>query len=246
MAFCLVNAFTFITNPLMVLTDTFPEITEGSPAFVLGAFCLEVISLYMVMAAVVAATPNKAYGLAFSAQLGSAVLLKHVLVNKSGPPLPNIILWVLTTIASWYEVGWKDYSKECEKAVKAGPMKLHGIIVGTNFVPYFVLEMMGISLPMIGFSSLDTSTVYSGSMAVLFGMLAVFSAMSAYTEYTGQMEGKLFAMYHYFLSVVIFFWQVQPTTTLFGAAFFSLPHMFTLWTTYLVMTKDSYSKDKEM
>ena len=72
---------------------------------------------------------------------------------------------VLTTIASWYEVGWKDYSKECEKAVKAGPMKLHGIIVGTNFVPYFVLEMMGISLPMIGFSSLDTSTVYSGSMA---------------------------------------------------------------------------------
>ena len=44
-AFCLVNAFTFITQPLMVLQDTFPAITADSPAYELGAFCFEVIAL---------------------------------------------------------------------------------------------------------------------------------------------------------------------------------------------------------
>ena len=45
-------------------------------------------------------------------------------------------------------------------------------------------------------------------------------------------------MYHYFLSVVVFFWQVQPSTTTIGALFFAAPHMFTAWTVYLFMSKD--------
>ena len=39
------------------------------------------------------------------------------------------------------------------------------------------------------------------------------------------------------VSLVFFFWQVQPTTTAFGAAFGSVPHLFTAWTCYLVLSK---------
>ena len=88
--YCLLNAFTFTTQPLMVLTDTFPEITAGSPAYDVGAFAIEVITLYMVMAAVSAATPDEALAVAFSTQVGLPVLAKHVLINKSGPPGPMI------------------------------------------------------------------------------------------------------------------------------------------------------------
>ena len=48
---------TFTTNPLMVLQDTFPGITEDSEAFKVGSFCFEVIALYLVMTAAVVMTP---------------------------------------------------------------------------------------------------------------------------------------------------------------------------------------------
>lgn len=236
--YCLLNAFTFTTQPLMVLTDTFPEITAGSPAYDVGAFAIEVITLYMVMAAVSAATPDEALAVAFSTQVGLPVLAKHVLINKSGPPGPMIGLYLLTTAVGWYEVGWSDYKPKAKAAVKEGPMKVHAMIVGTGFVPYFVLESIGLSMPMIGLSSIDSSYAYSGSTAMLCGMLAVFCAMTAWTEYTGQMEAKMFAMYHYFLSVVVALWQFQPSTSMLGAMFFAAPHMFTAWTVYLYMSKD--------
>ena len=63
-------------------------------------------------------------------------------------------------------------------------------------------------------------------------------ASTGYSEYTGQMDGKVFALYHYFLSAVILFYQFQPTTSTLAQLFFAPPHAFTLWTVYLVYAKD--------
>merc|ERR1712194_894725 len=77
-----------------------------------------------------------------------------------------------------------------------------------------------------------------GHRLLLCGMLAIFCSMTAYTEYTGQMEGKLFALYHYFLSVVVTFWMLQPSTSDLGKLFFAAPLAFTAWCVYIVVTKD--------
>ena len=121
-------------------------------------------------------------------------------------------------------------------------MKLHAMIVGTGFVPYFAIETVGISAPMLGLAAIDASFKYTALTSLLTGMLTIFCAVVSYMEYTGQMDGKMFAMYHYFLSSLVAFWQFQPTTTAFGAAFFALPHMFTAWTTYLVVTNQPLPK----
>lgn len=91
---------------------------------------------------------------------------------------------------------------------------------------------------MIGLSAVDASYKLTPAVALFLGMLTIFTCMTAYTEYVGLMEGKLFAMYHYFLSAVVFFWQSQPTTTTVGALFFLPPHLFTAWTAYIVLTQD--------
>ena len=80
--FCLINAFTFITQPLMVLQETFPSIIAGSDAEKNGTWFFEVISLYLVMAATFAATPDRALGLAYSQMIVLPVLAKHVILDK--------------------------------------------------------------------------------------------------------------------------------------------------------------------
>ena len=149
-----------------------------------------------------------------------------------------VVLNLVIAAVAWYEVGWANMRPSAEKAMKSGPMKLHAIIVGTGFVPYFMVESVGLTFPMIGLAAIDTSYAYTGATGMLCGMLAVFCAMTAYTEYTGLMEGKLFAIYHYFLSVVVAFWMLQPSTTLMSKLFFAAPHMFTAWSVYIVVTKD--------
>lgn len=94
------------------------------------------------------------------------------------------------------------------------------------------------SFPMVGLAAIDSSYTYSGASAMSCGMMAIWLAITAYTEYTAQMEGKVFAMYHYFLSANVLFWQLQPSTSMLGAAFFSAPHLFTSWTVYILVTKD--------
>ena len=239
--FCFFNALTFIAQPLMVLQDSFPDVVAGSKEAKLGAFCFEVISLYLVMAGLTALIPMKAYGLALASQVGLAVVGKHVLVDKSGPPTPMIFLWIATTLLAWKEYGWV-MKPACDKAIKKGPQKVHGMIVGSNFVPYFILEAIGGSMPMVGLASIDSSYAYTGATAMLCGMLAIFLTMSAYSEYTEQMDGKMFAIYHYFLSVVVFLWQCQSSTSLLGVMFFAAPHMFTTWTIYLVVTNSPNDK----
>ena len=56
------------------------------------------------------------------------------------------------------------------------------------------------------------------------------------------MSGKMFALYHYFLSLVVFLWQCQPSTSAIGVLFFAAPHMFTAWTIYLVVTNSPNDK----
>jgi len=238
---CFFNALTFLTQPLMVLQDSFPEVVEGSKEAELGAFSFEVISLYLVMAGLVALVPIRSYGLALASHVGLAVIAKHVLVNKSGPPPPMIGLWILTTLVAWYESGWKMDSR-AEKAIKAVPQYVHGLLMATNFLPLFILEAMGLSPPVLGFAALDSSYSYGGLLAMLFGMLAVFTGVVAWIEATGQMEGRMFAAYHYALSIPIFLWQCARTTSVFGACFFMMPHAFTAWTIYLVVANSKHDK----
>ena len=117
--FCFFNAFTFVTQPLMVLQDSFPDVVAGSKEAALGAFCFEVVSLYLVMAGLIALIPMKAYGLALSSNLGLALITKHVILNKSGPPPPMIGLWIAATIMAWKEYGW-TMKPACDKAIKSG------------------------------------------------------------------------------------------------------------------------------
>lgn len=236
--FCLINAFTFITQPLMVLQDTFPSITAGSEAEKHGIWFLEVIALYSIMAAIFAATPDRDLGLAYSWQVVLPVLGKHVILDKSGPPAFMIALNLVGVAAAWYEYGWADLKPAAEKAMQSGPMKMHAIIVATGFVPYFAVESMGLSLPMVGLAAIDSSYAYTGATGMLTGMLAIFCWMAAYAEYTGKMEGKLFAFYHYFLATVVAFWMLQPTTTFEGKLFFAAPLLFTAWCVLIVVTKD--------
>jgi hypothetical protein len=236
-AYCALNAFTFFTNPLMVLTDTFPDITPDTEAFKIGSFLLEVIGLYMLMAAAYTAIPSKTLGLAIATQIGATVLVKHVLQYKLGPPTPMIVLYAAATIAAWYENGWTNFKPAAETAIKKGPMKMHATLLITGFIPYFVAESFGISFPMVGMASIDTSYAFTGMTQLLFGMLAIFTAMTAYSEWFGFMEGKMFAAYHYALSPVVFLWQSQPSTSTLGVAFFAAPHMFTLWSIYIAVTK---------
>jgi hypothetical protein len=188
--FCLINAFTFITQPLMVLQDTFPSITAGSEAEKHGIWFLEVIALYSIMAAIFAATPDRDLGLAYSWQVVLPVLGKHVILDKSGPPAFMIALNLVGVAAAWYEYGWADLKPAAEKAMQSGPMKMHAIIVATGFVPYFAVESMGLSLPMVGLAAIDSSYAYTGATGMLTGMLAIFCWMAAYAEYTGKMEGN--------------------------------------------------------
>ena len=116
-------------------------------------------------------------------------------------------------------------------------MKLHAMIVGTGFVPYFAIETVGISAPMLGLAAIDASFKYTALTSLLTGMLTIFCAVVSYMEYTGQMDGKMFATYHYFLSALCLFWQFQPTTSMVGALFFAAPHMFTAWSIYLIVSK---------
>lgn len=236
--FNLINAFTFITQPLMVVNDTFPTIVAGSDALKNCTWFLEVIALYSVMAAIYAATPNRALGLAYSYMAIFPVLGKHVILDKAGPPAFMIVLNFVGAAVAWYEVGWADLKPACDKAIKSGPMKLHAIIVAAGFVPYFIVESIGLSIPMLGMAAIDSSYAYTGATALLCGFTAIFCSIVAYIEYTGQMEGKLFAVYHYFLSVVVSYWMLQPSTSDMGKLFFTPPLLFTAWTIYIVNTKD--------
>ena len=210
---------------------------QDSDAYKVGAFCFEVIALYTFMVGIIAATADKALGIALALQLGAVLCLKHVILDKSGPPPPMLVLYVVNVIVAWYEVGWADYKPATEKAFKM-PMKLHATIVATGFVPYYIIESLGISIPFVGAAAIDSSFTYNGNTAMMMMMLAVMMSIMAEAEYTGRMPAKVFVTYHYFLSTAVLFWQMQPSTSMIGAMFFMPPHIFTALCIYLLVTKE--------
>ena len=155
-----------------------------------------------------------------------------------GPPPPLIVVNLVIVALSWYEYGYTNLKPAAERAIKDGPMKIHSILLLTGFVPMFFLESIGLSAPMVGLAAVDTSYVYNGFTAMLLMMITIFLAMTAVNEYTGAMAGKMFCVYHYFLSVAVVYWDFQPTTTPMGKMMFAPPLMFTAWCVYIVVTKD--------
>jgi len=229
------NAATFIGNPLMVLQDTFAELEDGSEAYKIGAFCFEVISLYLVGSVIVVVTPSKTLGHALANLFFGVLLAKHVIIDSSGPPKPLVAWYVALIFVSLYEYGFADLPSKAEKTIKP-VMKIHAMICAAGFVPMYALETVGISLPYMGMPSMDTSHSSTGYTSLLCGFVCIFLAMVVHDEYYGKMSGKMFCAYHYFLSGLVMFWQLQPTTTALGAAFLSLPHMFTAYCVYIVVT----------
>lgn len=71
-------------------------------------------------------------------------------------------------------------------------MKVHGAIAGGAFTPYFVLEAFGISLPLIGLTSLDSTYAWSPMVQLLLLMLACFAATIAYVEFTQVLPEQIF------------------------------------------------------
>ena len=122
------------------------------------------------------------------------------------------------------------------------PVKLHGLIVATGFLPYFVAESFGISVPMVGLAECDTSYNYSPMSGLLLGMLATFSGLVAYYEVNDKMSLRDFTYYHYPLAVYLGMWMSSSSTTMVGKMFFAPPFVFTAWSSVLFFSGKSKSK----
>ena len=116
----------------------------------------------------------------------------------------------------------------------ANPVKLHGLIVATGFLPYFIAESFGVSIPMVGLSELDPTYSWSPMSGLLLGMLATFSGVIAMQEIKEEMSLKVFTYYHYPLALFLGKWMMQDSTTTMGKLFFAPPFMFTAWSSMLL------------
>ena len=113
------------------------------------------------------------------------------------------------------------------------PIKLHGLIVATGFLPYFIAESMGVNLPMVGLAELDPAYVYSPIGGLMLGMLASLSGAVAYSEITETMTLKTFTFYHYPLAAFVLKYMMGESATLMGKMFFFPPLVFTAWSSAL-------------
>ena len=234
--YMLLNVVVFTSDPMQVLKDTWPTIGDNAMATFVGTRFVEVIALHCSINALLAGLPGKQLALALAMTFPMLPMIGyHTFVHKCGPPGPMLVINLAICALTWYEYGWADLAPKAEKEMKT-PMKLHGWIVATNFVPYYLAEAMGITIPMFGLSSLDPTTPeWSPMVQFTYLFVALFMAVYAYTEIKGTMEGKMFVTYHYALSCIVAMWQFYPSTTLVGRLFFALPHAFTAWSTYIVL-----------
>ena len=61
-----------------------------------------------------------------------------------------------------------------------------------GFIPYFILEGLGISLPLIGFTSIDPTYSLDGITQMMIFFAASFLAVVCYCEYHGITDSKVF------------------------------------------------------
>ena len=113
------------------------------------------------------------------------------------------------------------------------------VIPAPQFLPYFLLEAYGISLPLIGLTSLDSTYEWSTAFQLIMLMLSCFCGLIAYIEFKEILPADLFTYYHFPLSAAILQWQLKPTTSLIGILFFAMPHMFTMWGAMTTYSKSS-------
>ena len=118
------------------------------------------------------------------------------------------------------------------------PQKAHGLIVLTGFLPYFIAEALGYSVPMVGLAACDSTYEFTPAMGLILGMAGVMSGTVAYMEFTGKMDLKTFTYYHYPLSLLIAKWQMSDFSSMIGKMWFAAPHMFTLWGSMSLFGKD--------
>lgn len=116
--------------------------------------------------------------------------------------------------------------------------KVHSLLGFTGFIPYFLLEGFGISLPFIGFKNIDPTYSFDGITQMMIFFATAFLAVVCYCEYYGITDAKVFAYYHYPISAAILNWQLSGNASMYGIAFLSAPHLFTLWGTVAAFMPD--------
>ena len=119
--------------------------------------------------------------------------------------------------------------------VSPNPIPLHGSIVLGAFLPMYLASGFGIEFPMIGFPSIDTSYKSTGFVKSMMLMTAALMTGTALSEVRGEMSLKTFVHYHWVLSPCLLFWQLGDTATSMGKMMFMLPHLFTAWSTSLLL-----------
>ena len=95
---------------------------------------------------------------------------------------------------------------------------------------------------MIGFPELDTTYSSTGFVKSIMFMMAGLMSGAALSEIRGEMSLKTFVQYHWLLSPGLLMWQMSDSATTLGKAMFVMPHMFTAWSTALLMGGKSKSK----
>ena len=92
----IVNAAVFILDPATPLRDSFPSLQDGTHAMTLGILMFEVIGYCAYQMAIITLMDQSAIGYAVGSLPGLAMLYKHQTVDKVGPPLPVLVLFLLT------------------------------------------------------------------------------------------------------------------------------------------------------
>ena len=76
------------------------------------------------------------------------------------------------------------------------PHTVHGLIGKGGFAPYFALEGLGISLPLIGFTNIDPTYSLDTMTSMLLFFLAIFVTFVCYMEFNEMVGNALFTYYH--------------------------------------------------
>ena len=68
---------------------------------------------------------------------------------------------------------------------------VHSLVGFGGFIPYFLLEAFGISLPYIGFTSIDSTYSWDGMTQLILFFAAIFLTVVCYLEYHGTTDVKV-------------------------------------------------------
>lgn len=105
LGFYALNTVVFKADPDKVLTDTWPEITNGRTpdAHEMCKIFVGVIALYCAMLVVLVGMDSP-LNMAVAMTLGMGQVYNDVFVMDSGPPLPVLVMFIIVFVSSWYGV----------------------------------------------------------------------------------------------------------------------------------------------